>query len=370
MRVDREQRRRRDAVRWLVVVLLLLLALLGLYYYLTRYRVALPPGARPKGKPAAPGKPDQTSKEKRGAAGAESSSTNADGGGGGAKGSRGGGGKAKKGSQAGKGSRPPASQQQQPPAGAGARRRPKEEPKQRKSSTVEEVDLSSVRLLRRPISPSDPDRPHIIEILSADNLLEADRFNDAIEKFNEILKRFPQSPRALLGKAQALEGLSRAKKSNKLLDTAIEFYEKASTEVTSNDDIKTAAFSLLAGAAEARGRREVEIRALEKLYKLKEEAPAYAVRLGLAHLRQEAPKKAKPYFRKFLESSPESAFAKGHLGFILFSEGQYEEALPLLLEGIHNEPSLGTNPKFYLYAGEALSRLRRADEVRWRMSWL
>ena len=373
--VDRERQRRRDTIRWVVVGLFLLLALLGLYYYMTRYSVARPPAAaRPKAKPTPADKAKakaQTPKKKRDdktAPGATKPSEPSAG----KKEKDAKSGKPKP-KEAGKTSKKPASGKSLPDAkkqpspkkasGSAAKKPKPAPPPQRKESIVDEVDLSKIRLLRRPFPPADADRPHLMEILSADNLLEAKRFNHAIEKFNEVLKRFPQSPRSLLGKGQALEGLAREKRSNKLMDKAMEFYEDASKVVTANADIKSAALVFLAGAAEVRGKPTKEIAALEKLYALREEMPRDAGLLGLAHLRAGEPKKAKPYFEKVLEASPDDSFARGHLGFVLFSEGQYEEALPLLLDGIRNDPTLKANPKFYLYTGEALNRLRRADEV-------
>ena len=99
-------------------------------------------------------------------------------------------------------------------------------------------DVKDVRLLRRPILAGDADRPYIIEILNGDNLLIDERYSEALEKFNEILKMFPQSPRGLFGKGEALVGLAEQKSSNKLLETAIEFYQDTASASIATDDLK------------------------------------------------------------------------------------------------------------------------------------
>ena len=228
----------------------------------------------------------------------------------------------------------------------------------------EEVNLEKIRLLRRPIGPSDPDRPYIVEILKGDNFLRDERWNPALETFNEILKRFPKSPRAIYGKGIALEHLSRQKKSNKLLDTAIEFYQKAGLETfQAKEDLKVASLMRLADLAAERNQHQLTLKALEKLQEIRGRSPAIANRLGLGYLYAGHNKKAKTHFKRVLEEFPDNHFAKAHLGFLFFLEKRYEEALPLLLEGIHRDESIKTNAKFYLYAGECLLRLERTEEV-------
>ena len=103
---------------------------------------------------------------------------------------------------------------------------------------VETISMDDVRLLRRPVLPTDADRPYIIEILNGDNLLLEKRYNEALEKFNEVLKMFPQSPRGLFGKGETLAGLAEQKSSNKLKDTAIEFYQDAANSFLATEELK------------------------------------------------------------------------------------------------------------------------------------
>ncbi len=52
------------------------------------------------------------------------------------------------------------------------------------------------------------------------------RADEALEKFEGILSRYPKSPRAQYGKAQALDVMSELKKSNAILEESITEYEK------------------------------------------------------------------------------------------------------------------------------------------------
>ena len=108
----------------------------------------------------------------------------------------------------------------------------------RKGRGVPTVAMEDMRLLRRPVATDDADRPYIIEILNGDNLLLEERYSEALEKFNEVLKMFPQSPRGLFGKGETLAGLATQKSSNKLLETAIEFYQDTANSFLANNDLK------------------------------------------------------------------------------------------------------------------------------------
>lgn len=230
-----------------------------------------------------------------------------------------------------------------------------------KNERIEPVDL---RILRRPYSPDDPDRPHLVDLLSGDNLLLEGKYTLAMEKFNEVLKQFPQSTRALYGKGIALRHMAREKRSNKLLDTAVDFLYKAGMEEYSgNKEVRIEALYELASTAHERGKTQLAIRALEKLVEYKSDDADAGNRLGMGYLSVGNYRKAKTQFKKVLEQFPDDHFAKAQLGFILYSEKKYEEALPQLMEGIREDEAIKNNPKFYLYAGDALTRLNRSDEV-------
>ena len=124
-----------------------------------------------------------------------------------------------------------------------------------------------------------------------------------------------------------------------------------------------AALARLAELHQKRGKPAAVLSALEKLYSLDSQDPVVANRLGAAYVRTGRYHKAESHFQKLLNDSSDNAYAKAHLGYLLFREREYERALPLLMEGLRSDPSIQENGRFYLYTGETLSRLDRSDEV-------
>lgn len=317
-----EHKKYTDTLRWITIALILVLAVIGLYFYFAYYNtgVSTPPHVRskstrvPKTSGTTKGTKDQTHPKKE--------STN------------------KKSGKSNTGTKQ-ANPQVQPPEKA-----------------------QKTRLLRRAYPASDPDKPYLVEIINGDNLLEAGEYSRALEAFNGVVKKFPQSPRGLYGKAMTLSFMAEAKKSNKLMDTAIDFYKKAGLEsFVGSEEVRVAALVELADRAYERGKPGLSIKALEKLVELREDNTLFSNRLGLGYIADGKARKAKAHFKKHLEKFPEDHFGKAQLGYVFYSEKRYEQALPLLLDGIRNDKGVKNNPKFYRYAGESLAKLNRSDEV-------
>ena len=349
---------------------MLALAVIALYYYFTHYRLSLPT-MKATSKPAAGRgetksgekiKKSKASKEKgaqkatpskAGKAGktAESSSVKSEGGG-----------RKSTGSSAkpqGKSSKSTAKRETDSSESATKTRRSGDDLK-----AAEDISNNDIPLLKRPIPPSDSDRPYIIEILTATTFLEDKKYWEALERFNSILKTFKQSPRALYGKAVTLYYMAMEKRSNELLDTSIDFFYQVGIEsFLTPEDIRISALLQLSDLARKHAKPQLSVKALEKLCSIKGDNSSYANMLGVSYLVAGNSRKAKAQFKKVLKKFPDNYYAKAHIGFVLYSNKQFEEALPLLLEGLRNDPDIKTSPRFYLYAGESLTRLNRSDEV-------
>lgn len=226
------------------------------------------------------------------------------------------------------------------------------------------VEQMKSRVLRQPMTGSDPDRPHVLDIIAADNLLMEGDYREALDRFNAIISQFPQSPRALLGKGLTLVRMSKEKKSNKLMDTAIEFFRKAGLEsFLGSPAIKLSALLAMVDHARDRGNLKLAIEGTEKLVELYEDNVVYANQLGILYLSKGSMKKARAQFKKNVEKFDDDSYSKAQLGYILYSEKQYEQALPLILEGIRQDDEIRVNGNFYNYAGDILVRLNRSEEV-------
>ena len=57
-----------------------------------------------------------------------------------------------------------------------------------------------------------------------------DKFEDAIAIYDSILKEHPESPRAMVGRARALEELAVEKKSDNILKQSAKEYDRFMTE--------------------------------------------------------------------------------------------------------------------------------------------
>ena len=246
--------------------------------------------------------------------------------------------------------------------------RSKEEVREKKGSAsdpLKNIDKLKNRVLRQPIAAGDIDRPYILDLITADNLLVDENYSEALESFNAILKLFPQSPRAQFGKGITLSYMAEIKKSNKLMDTAINFFRMAALEsAVAVDAVRVPALVAMADKAQLRGDIKLAIRGMEKLVGLKPKNEMYSNQLGALYLTEGNMKKAKAHFKKCVKKFEGNHFASSQLGSILFAEKRYEEALPLLMEGIRQDADLKVDGRFYNYAGEALTRLNRSEEVR------
>ena len=221
------------------------------------------------------------------------------------------------------------------------------------------------RLLQLPIAKGDPDLQFMEKLKSADNLLQKGQFDQAILIFEFILKTSPDSPRALYGKAVALDGLAEAQHSNKLLEECIHYYKKVGMDSPSaSAAIQMKALERLADRALFRGNYQLSTKALYKLYhELQPNHQPMAHRLGVAYLTASQYKKGRTHFEQVLEKWPDDNFAKAHIGFLLYNQQKYKDSLPLLLAGVYHDPEIRKMSKFFVYTGDVLMRLHRGEEA-------
>lgn len=332
-KVLKEQQRQNAKFRWTLVAVLLIVMAVGLYYYFWHYQATDLPKSRRKTQSQS-----STSKPSR-----EKPKT----------------GKTEK-------QKPPNHKQQKmKKENSKGKADSKSAIETDRKERLEQVKRLNQRVLHQPIPGSDPDRPHALDIITGDNLLADGKYQEALERFNAILSQFPQSPRAQLGKGLTLSRMAREKRSNKLMDTAIEFFRKVGVEsIISSDAIKVAALVPMVDYAQERGQIKLAIQGMEKLVELRDEEMVYANQLGVLYLKQGNTKKAKAQFKKSVDNFEENHFAKAQLGSILHLERHYEQALPLMMDGIRLDKDVRRSGYIYNYAGDALNRLNRSQEVR------
>lgn len=242
---------------------------------------------------------------------------------------------------------------------------PKRPPPPKSTDEVLNTKINDLPILRRPIPPSDPDRPLIMEILEADDFLRVGDYAQALEKFKKILKRFKQSPRGLLGRGLALEGLGKTKESVKYLDKAIDTYYNLAFESgpLANEDIRLAALLGLAECSERRRKTKILIKALKKAVEMEPKHELYATKLAQAYMKGTQMERAQKLLEEVVDKWPGNSLAHANLGYLLYRGGSYEEALPHLVKGLVENKEVQRNGKFYLYTGETLTKLNKSEEV-------
>jgi aspartate beta-hydroxylase len=226
--------------------------------------------------------------------------------------------------------------------------------------------ITDLPILRRPVPPSDPDRPLIIEILAADDSLEVKAYDIAVEKFDAILNRFPQSPRGLLGKAMALEGAGmKSTKPKFKLDKAIDlYYQVGFDSFLASEDLKLHALIRLAKCADLRSKHTLTVKALEFAAKLEPENPTLLTRLGQAYIKANKLTKAKTTLDNVITKWPNNTLALASIGYLLYREDNCTGALQLFLIGLSENEEVRQDGRFYIYAGECMTKLNKTDEAK------
>lgn len=226
------------------------------------------------------------------------------------------------------------------------------------------VDLAGIPVLQWPIAPADPDRPFVIEILTGEKAIRMKKFKKALQEFEGILTRFPQSPRGMLGKAETLCAFAEHKRSNKYLDLCIDAYWSAGIDnILTSGDVRREVLLRLADRATFRGKLQTSLRAWSELKRYFPEEQYYARQVALSYLTAKKNDTALEQFKDILTKWPDDVFSKAHIGLILKLEGKLDEALPLLLEGLRNDEDIHKMVKFYHHTGECLTQLGRHEEV-------
>ena len=242
----------------------------------------------------------------------------------------------------------------------------KKEARGRKTPYVDldNVDLTNIPVLQWPIPPADPDRPFIIEILTGEKAIRRKKYKQALQEFESILTRFPQSPRGMFGKAETLCTFAEYKRSNKYLDLCIDAYWNVGIEnILTSGNVRREALLRLADRATFRGKLQTSLRAWSELMSYFPEERHYARQVALSYLTANMNDKALEHFKAIIAKWPDDAFSKAHTGLILKLEGKLEEALPLLLEGLRNNEDVRKMAKFYHHSGDCLTQLGRHEEV-------
>lgn len=204
------------------------------------------------------------------------------------------------------------------------------------------------------------------ELDKADELLDTDP-ELASEHFEKILRRSKnRSPRALYGKARAMDILADKNRSNKFLEKAISTYEAVIDLGESVPvDLYLRAGYRCVERMQFRGWSNKAIPLLKTMIKRLPHQLDLLNKLGTQFLLIGQKKAASEMFEAVLLQQPLNNYAAKHLGFILKTSGKNEDlprGVDLLLQGVQGDPD-PPEGKFYYHLGEGLRRLGREEEA-------
>uniref|UniRef100_A0A4W6FT31 Aspartate beta-hydroxylase n=1 Tax=Lates calcarifer TaxID=8187 RepID=A0A4W6FT31_LATCA len=245
------------------------------------------------------------------------------------------------------------------------------------SPTQRSVFYSYILKVSSSFSPSTPakkkkpklfnkfDKTIKAEIDAAEKLRKKGKVEEALRAFETLVQKYPQSPRARYGKAQAEDDMAEKMRSNDMLQRAINTYREAAELPDVTPDLLKATLKRRAERQQFLGRMRGSLATLEKLVQLFPDDISLKNDLGVAHLLLGDNKGAKKVYEEVLAVSPGNGFAKVHYGFILKSENKIAESIPYLREGLESGEPGTDDGRFYFHLGDALQRVGDNSAYDW-----
>ncbi|CAL8313052.1 unnamed protein product [Merluccius merluccius] len=203
------------------------------------------------------------------------------------------------------------------------------------------------------------------EIDAAEKLRKKGKVDEALKAFEALVQQYPQSPRARYGKAQAEDDVAEKKRSNEMLQRAINTYREAAELPDATSDLIKTTMKRRAERQQFLGRNRGALATLEKLVQIFPEDMGLKNDLGVAHLLMGDNKGAKRVYEEVLAAVPSDGFAMVHYGFILKSENKIIESIPYLRDGLMSGAPGTDDGRFYFHLGDALQRAGDDSAYHW-----
>ncbi|XP_045644986.1 aspartyl/asparaginyl beta-hydroxylase isoform X3 [Ursus americanus] len=203
------------------------------------------------------------------------------------------------------------------------------------------------------------------ELDAAEKLRKRGKIEEALSAFQELVRKYPQSPRARYGKAQCEDDLAEKRRSNEVLRGAIETYQ----EVASLPDVPTDLLKLTLKRRSDRqqflGHMRGSLMTLQKLVQLFPDDTSLKNDLGVGYLLIGDNNNAQKVYEEVLNVTPNDGFAKVHYGFILKAQNKIAESIPYLKEGIESGDPGTDDGRFYFHLGDAMQRVGNKEAYKW-----
>ncbi|XP_029447228.1 aspartyl/asparaginyl beta-hydroxylase isoform X2 [Rhinatrema bivittatum] len=203
------------------------------------------------------------------------------------------------------------------------------------------------------------------ELDAAEKLRKKGRTEEAITAFEELVNKYPQSPRARYGKAQSEDDLAEKLRSNEALLKAVGTYEEVANLPNAPSDLIKLTLKKQADRQQFLGRMRGSLVTLQRLVQLFPDDISLRNDLGVGYLLLGDNSNAKMVYEEVLSLAPNDGFAKVHYGFILKAENKIAESIPYLKEGLESGDPGTDDGRFYFHLGDAMQRVGNKDAYKW-----
>ncbi|XP_045717424.1 aspartyl/asparaginyl beta-hydroxylase isoform X3 [Phyllostomus hastatus] len=203
------------------------------------------------------------------------------------------------------------------------------------------------------------------ELDAAEKLRKRGKTEEAKTAFEELIRKYPQSPRARYGKAQCEDDLAEKRRSNDVLRKAIETYQEVAGLPDAPPDLVRLSLKRRSDRQQFLGHMRGSLVTLQKLVQLFPDDTSLKNDLGVGYLLIGDNDNAKKVYEKVLNVTPNDGFAKVHYGFILKAQNKIAESIPYLKEGIESGDPGTDDGRFYFHLGDALQRVGSTEAYKW-----
>uniref|UniRef100_A0A8C6E8S8 Aspartyl/asparaginyl beta-hydroxylase n=1 Tax=Moschus moschiferus TaxID=68415 RepID=A0A8C6E8S8_MOSMO len=203
------------------------------------------------------------------------------------------------------------------------------------------------------------------ELDAAEKLRKRGKIEEAVNAFEELVRKYPQSPGARYGKAQCEDDLAEKRRSNEILRRAIETYQEAASLPDAPTDLVKLSLKRRSDRQQFLGHMRGSLLTLQKLVQLFPDDTSLKNDLGVGYLLIGDNDSAKKVYEEVLSVTPNDGFAKVHYGFILKAQNKIAESIPFLKEGIESGDPGTDDGRFYFHLGDAMQRVGNKEAYRW-----